>query len=114
MFQQMFNMFICKARLGLPFGRFMFANKWNFIGLFVGALFTMAIVYVPPLNSAFGTSHTLTPIVWLFPIAGGVLLLLYSTVRTIVIRSRNPIKYSQDIDGLQMHSTIWTDQHHNA
>ncbi|CAG8562922.1 31581_t:CDS:2, partial [Racocetra persica] len=51
--QQMFNLFACKSRYRLPFGKFMFSNPRNFIGLTLGFILTMLIVYVPPLNRAF-------------------------------------------------------------
>jgi len=105
MVQQCFNLFICKARLGLPIGSFMFANKFNFFGVFFGALFVMAIVYIPFLNVAFQTSANLSPLIWVAPFVSGIVMFVYAVIRTLIIRSRNPIKYSNGIDGLQMHPT---------
>ncbi|KAJ3283717.1 hypothetical protein HK104_010251 [Borealophlyctis nickersoniae] len=107
-FQQAFNLFVCKARLGYPFGRFMFANKWNFIGIFVGVCFVMAIVYIPPFNIAFMTDYHLSPLIWLIPIANGIVIYLYSIVRTYIKRRRSPVKYSRDVVGLQMYPTRWS------
>ncbi|TPX30672.1 hypothetical protein SmJEL517_g05824 [Synchytrium microbalum] len=108
MFQQAFNHFICKARLGLPWGSFMLANKYSFYGLAAGATFTLAIVYIPPFNIAFGTEYHLLPLFWLIPIGFGILLYVYAIVRTIIIRMRSPVRYNPDISGLQMYATRWS------
>jgi sodium/potassium-transporting ATPase subunit alpha len=106
--QQSFNLFICKARLGLPVGPFMFENKKMFLCVLVGAIVAMAVVYVPPFNIAFGTYYMLNPIVWLIPLGNGIILWVYAIVRTLVIRLRNPVKYSDDVYGLQMYPTRWS------
>ncbi|KAJ3053133.1 hypothetical protein HK097_004964 [Rhizophlyctis rosea] len=106
--QQCFNLFICKARLGYPFGRVMFANKWNFIGLFGGLAFCMCIVYIPPLNVVFQTNWRLDPKIWLISVAGGIVLFGYSLVRIGVRRLINPVKYTRDVVGLQMYPTRWS------
>ncbi|EGF82503.1 hypothetical protein BATDEDRAFT_86311 [Batrachochytrium dendrobatidis JAM81] len=108
MIQQSFNMFICKARFGIPFGWFMFSNIYNFTGLIGGVIFTMAMVYIPPFNVAFGTNWRFHPILWLIPMAFGIFLVFYAVVRILIQRARNPIKYSKDVDGLQMHPTRWS------
>jgi sodium/potassium-transporting ATPase subunit alpha len=105
MIQQAFNLFICKARLTLPFGRFMFENPKNFLGVLAGAMFSFAIVYIPPFNIPFGTNYILTPWVWLIAMGFGVVNFLYSIVRFLIQRARNPIKYSKDIQGLDLHPT---------
>ncbi|KAJ3192007.1 hypothetical protein HK101_007183 [Irineochytrium annulatum] len=105
MIQQCFNLFICKARLTLPFGRFMFANLYSFVGLFCGCAFTMAIVYIPPLNVAFQTQCHLTPLAWVVALGSGILLYVYSIIRGVVKRALSPIKYSDEIIGLQMFPT---------
>ena len=96
MVQQCFNLFICKARLGLPIGGFMFANKYNFIGVFFGALFVMAIVYIPFLNVAFQTSCNLSPLIWTAPILSGIVMFVYAVIRTIIIRARKLFFYNYD------------------
>ncbi|KAI9346041.1 HAD-like domain-containing protein [Zopfochytrium polystomum] len=105
MIQQCFNYFVCKVRLGYPIGRFMFSNKYAFLGVLFGAAFTMAIVYIPPFNVAFGTNYKLTPYSWLIGFGGGLVIYLYSFVRITVKRILSPIKYSQEIQGLQMYAT---------
>ncbi len=105
MIQQCFNLFICKARLTLPFGKFMFENPKNFIGLFGGAGFVFMVVYLPPLNIPFGTSLLTTPWVWLIAFGFGVLNFIYASVRFIIIRASNPIKYTDEVQGLDLHPT---------
>ncbi|KAI9345029.1 hypothetical protein BDR26DRAFT_818675 [Obelidium mucronatum] len=108
MFQQCFNHFICKARLSNPWGSFMFANKWSFVGILVGGIFSLLIVYIPPVNIAFLTSWHLTPYVWLIGLAWGILLYAYAIARIIIKRRFAPIKYTDDIPGLQMFPTRWS------
>ena len=87
--QQSFNLFICKARLGMAWGPFMFTNWRMFACLFGGALFSMIIVYGgEPFNIAFGTYYKLDPIVWLIPSGFGFILWVYSIIRTVIIRLR--------------------------
>lgn len=105
MLQQSFNLFICKARLSLPFGKFMFENIYNFYGVFGGAAFCFLVVYVPPFNIAFGTDFHLTPIVWVIAIGFGFINFAYSIVRFLILRARNPIKYIKDVQGLDLHPT---------
>ncbi|KAJ3202682.1 hypothetical protein HDU82_007181 [Entophlyctis luteolus] len=108
MFQQCFNHFICKARLSNPWGSFMFSNKKSFIGIFAGGVFSMLIVYVPPVNIAFLTAYHLTPYVWLVAILWGIVLYGYAILRVQVKRRFAPVKYMQDIPGLQMFPTRWS------
>lgn len=91
--------------MGYPIGYFMFKNVFTFVGLLFGAVLTMMVVYIQPVNVAFGTWSQLTPLVWLIAMAFGVLLLIYSMVRTAVARSMRPIKYSKPIDGLDLRPT---------
>ncbi|PVV01056.1 hypothetical protein BB560_004542, partial [Smittium megazygosporum] len=105
-FIQSFNLFVCKTRINLPFGRYMFKNKRTFLMLFLGAVVVMLISYVPPFNVVFVTSRYLKPIWWLVPLAFGVFLLAYCTVRILVLRRLKPIGMNPDITGLQMHPTI--------
>ncbi|KAJ3303844.1 hypothetical protein HDU76_005292 [Blyttiomyces sp. JEL0837] len=108
MFQQSFNLFICKARLAYPWGSFMFQNKMTFISLLLGAAFSMCIVYLPGVTIAFQTQRNLTPLVWLIGLGGGVVLFIYAAIRTAVKRALDPIVYSQEIVGLQMYPTRWS------
>jgi sodium/potassium-transporting ATPase subunit alpha len=47
---QMFNMFACKCRMKLPFGKHVLINRYTWVSVLVGALFVGFIVYTPPLN----------------------------------------------------------------
>ncbi|RIA83725.1 hypothetical protein C1645_833339 [Glomus cerebriforme] len=106
MIQQMFNLFACKARYRYPFGKFMFSNPRNFVGLFFGAALGMCIVYIPPFNIAFGTSYTLSPLYWLIPIGFGVLILVYTSVRIALLRRLRPVQRNPEILGLNMNPTV--------
>ncbi|KAJ3072252.1 hypothetical protein HDU98_003948 [Podochytrium sp. JEL0797] len=108
MFQQCFNHFICKARLSNPWGSFMFANKWSFVGILVGGTFSLLIVYIPGVNVAFLTTWRLSPVVWAIAMSFGLLLYGYAVARIIIKRRLSPIKYTDDIPGLQMFPTRWS------
>lgn len=103
--QQSFNLFCCKARLGLPIGNFMFANPKNFYGVLAGGIFSFALVYIPPLNIAFGTNWQTPPLVIIIAFGFGVLLYGYSFCRFLVRRLYNPIQFTKDIQGLDLHPT---------
>ncbi|KAJ3139730.1 hypothetical protein HK100_011284 [Physocladia obscura] len=67
MIQQCFNLFASKCKLGLPFGRYMFANKKTFFSVAAGALFGAFIVYTPGVQTVFLTAW-ISPIYWLIGI----------------------------------------------
>ncbi|CAG8703075.1 9822_t:CDS:1, partial [Funneliformis caledonium] len=106
MIQQMFNLFACKARFRFPFGKFIFSNPRNFLGLTFGVVLGMCVVYIPPFNVAFKTSYTLSPIFWLIPLGFGIVILIYATIKIILLRKLRPINLNPEIIGLQMHPTI--------
>ncbi|GBB88727.1 hypothetical protein RclHR1_01530015 [Rhizophagus clarus] len=108
MIQQMFNLFACKAQHRFPIGKFMFSNYRNFIGIVFGAAFAMCVVYIPAFNVAFGTSYTLDPIFWLIPIGSGILILVYTSLRIVISRKWNPVRFNPEILGLEMHPTVFT------
>ncbi|KIM49561.1 hypothetical protein M413DRAFT_59017 [Hebeloma cylindrosporum] len=99
---QCFNVFAVKARLTFPFGRRAVANKWNFAGILAGACLGMFIVYTPPLHVVFGGSHRLSPLYWLIPIAFGILLLAWASLRVILLRKSVEHLKVRDIKGLMM------------
>ncbi|KAJ3019746.1 UNVERIFIED_CONTAM: hypothetical protein HDU68_010526 [Siphonaria sp. JEL0065] len=105
MFQQCFNHFICKARLSHPYGNFMFKNKWSFIGVFGGGIFSLLIVYIPPINVAFLTNWKLSPYVWLMGVGWGLVLYLYAIIRSYLKLKYSPIKFANQVEGLQMFPT---------
>ncbi|KAG0245533.1 hypothetical protein B0O80DRAFT_503429 [Mortierella sp. GBAus27b] len=108
MIMQLFNLFACKTRLTLPFGAYMFSNVRSFIGAALGAALGFFIVYCPGLPVVFGTANN-TPFVYLLiPIAFGVLILFYATVRQLVLRKLKPTTFNAEIVGLNMVPTIKT------
>ena len=91
--------------MGLPLGRFLLANPYSFYGIIGGSFISMSIVYIPFLNGPFGTSSATTPYVWLLAIWFGVVLFVYSVMRALVLRARNPMRFAKSIDGLDLHAT---------
>ncbi|KAJ2187202.1 hypothetical protein GGF47_004703 [Coemansia sp. RSA 2524] len=105
---QVFNLFICKARFRLPFGKFMFRNVRTFYGFGAGLVLLLIVTYIPPLNTVFNSSYKSIPLYWLIAVGFGCLLLAYATGRMLVLRKSKPIQWNQTIDGLHMHPTIWS------
>jgi sodium/potassium-transporting ATPase subunit alpha len=108
MTMQMFNLFACKTRLTLPFGRYMFANRATFYCVFAGASLATFIIYTPGVEVVFGTTRSLSPLYWLVPLAFGCVLISYATVRMIVMRRARPVKWNPEVSGLQMFPTVRT------
>ncbi|KAF9921161.1 hypothetical protein FBU30_008863 [Linnemannia zychae] len=108
MVMQLFNLFACKTRYRLPFGKYMFSNVRTFIGIAFGCALGFFVVYCPGLPVVFGTSND-TPFVYLLiAFAFGVLIIFYATVRQLVLRKIRPTQYNQEIIGLNMVPTIKT------
>ncbi|OMJ08462.1 Sodium/potassium-transporting ATPase subunit alpha-2 [Smittium culicis] len=105
---QSFNLFACKAKYYLPFGKIAFKNKATFYSIFGGAVVCFIVAYTPPLNSIFNTSYTLSPIWWLPPFGFGIIVLIYASLRILVLRKYRPMKMNPEIAGLQMYPTIWS------
>jgi sodium/potassium-transporting ATPase subunit alpha len=105
---QMFNLFACKARFRQPFGRYMFQNSRTWGSIITGAGFAVIIVYAPPFNIAFQTSYHLSPLYWLIPIAFGVILIGYNSLRQLVKQFLQPVQWNPEIAGLQMYPTHWS------
>jgi len=103
---QMFNLFACKTRVTLPFGRYMFANKATFVCIAAGAALAALIIYSPGVEVVFGTSRSLSPLYWLVPMAFGCVLIAYATLRMVVMHRMRPIRWNPDISDLQMFPTI--------
>ncbi|KAI8587994.1 hypothetical protein BDZ88DRAFT_444619 [Geranomyces variabilis] len=82
---QIWNLFACKARLRLPFGKFMVQNPKTWYAILSGTVVGMFIVYLPFVNPVFLTSWNLDPIFLLIPMVFGGILLLYSIFRKLVI-----------------------------
>ncbi|KAJ9050048.1 hypothetical protein DSO57_1018193 [Entomophthora muscae] len=108
MIMQGFNLFAVKSNLTYPFGKHMFGNPRNFIGLFLGFSLGILVVYCPPLNIVFVSSYRLNPIYLLIPFVGGWGLILYASLRFFITSRSKPIFYNPTIQGLQMYPTVRT------
>ncbi|KAH0558645.1 hypothetical protein GP486_004705 [Trichoglossum hirsutum] len=108
MTMQMFNLFACKTRLTLPFGKYMFANHATFYCIVAGAALAAFIIYTPGVEVVFKTTRSLLPLYWLVPMAFGFVLIGYATLRMIIRRKTRPVKWNPEIQGLQMYPTIRT------
>jgi sodium/potassium-transporting ATPase subunit alpha len=105
---QMFNLFACKTRLTLPFGRYMFENPATFYSILGGASLAAFIIYTPGVEVVFKTTQSLSPLYWLVPMAFGFVLIGYATLRIIIRRKVKPVQWNPDIVGLQMFPTLRT------
>ena len=108
MTMQMFNLFACKTRLTLPFGKYMFANRATFYCILAGASLAAFVIYTPGVEVVFKTSRSLLPLYWLIPMAFGFVIIGYASLRLIVRRKTKPVQWNPDIHGLQMFPTIRT------
>ncbi|KAF9183625.1 hypothetical protein BGZ51_003892 [Haplosporangium sp. Z 767] len=108
MIMQLFNLFACKTRYRLPFGKYMFSNKRTFVGIAFGCILGFLIVYCPGLPVVFGTSNH-TPFVYLLiPMAFGVFIIFYATMRLLILRKLKPTTLNEEILGLNMIPTMKT------
>ncbi|KAI0648406.1 aminophospholipid-transporting P-type ATPase [Trametes meyenii] len=105
---QCFNVFAVKAKFRFPFGKSIVGNYYNFAGIIAGACLGMFIIYTPPLHVVFGGSFHLSPLYWLIPVAFGVLLLVWSSVRVLLMRKSIEQGRVKDIKGLMMFPTMRT------
>lgn len=105
---QCFNIFAVKARMTFPFGRQVVSNKWNFAGIASGAVLGIFIIYTPPLHVVFGGSYRLLPLYWLIPAAFGVILLIWASIRVLLLRKSLEQARVKDIKGLMMFPTMRT------
>jgi sodium/potassium-transporting ATPase subunit alpha len=108
MTMQMFNLFACKTRLTLPFGKYMFANRATFYCVVSGASLAAFIIYTPGVEVVFGTTRSLIPLYWLIPMGFGCVVIAYASLRMIIARKAKPIQWNPEIHGLQMFPTIRT------
>ncbi|KAJ7272951.1 aminophospholipid-transporting P-type ATPase [Mycena rebaudengoi] len=105
---QCFNVFAVKAKFTFPFGKHAIGNKLNFAGILAGGCLGMFIIYTPPLHVVFGGSVHLSPLYWLIPIAFGVLLLIWASIRVLILRKSMENARVKDIQGLMMFPTMRT------
>lgn len=105
---QCFNVFAVKAKFSFPFGWNIIGNYYNFAGIVAGACLGMFIVYTPPLHVVFGGTDKLSPLYWLIPVAFGVLLLAWASIRVLLLRKSIENSKVKDIKGLMMcTSCLW-------
>lgn len=88
--------------MSYPFGRRVIANKWNFVGIFAGACLSIFLIYTPPLRVVFGGSYRLSPLYWLVPLAFGAVLLVWASLRVVLLRRTVEDAKVKDIKGLMM------------
>ncbi|KAJ7491121.1 aminophospholipid-transporting P-type ATPase [Mycena latifolia] len=105
---QCFNVFAVKAKFTFPFGKHVVGNKLNFAGIVAGACLGMFIIYTPPLHVVFGGSFHLSPLYWLIPVGFGVLLLVWASIRVLLLRKSIENSRVKDIKGLMMFPTMRT------
>lgn len=108
MTMQMFNLFACKTRINLPFGKYMFANRATFYCIISGASLAAFIIYTPGVEVVFKTTRSLSPLYWLIPMAFGFVIIFYASARMLIRRRTKPIKWNPEIHGLQMYPTMRT------
>lgn len=107
MIQQCFNLFAVKARFRPPFGRHMFSNPYAFGGVGCAAILAVLIVYIPPFRVVFQASYKTLPLWWLIPLAFGIVILIYATIRLLVLRRVRGEKWAPEVPGnLLMYPTI--------
>lgn len=99
-------MFAVKARFTFPFGKQVLKNYWNFLGIFFGAILGMFIIYTPPLHVVFGGSYHLSPLYWLISFAFGILLLVWASIRVVLMRRSIQQGRVKDITGLMMCTSL--------
>ncbi|KAH9890537.1 aminophospholipid-transporting P-type ATPase [Cubamyces lactineus] len=105
---QCFNVFAVKAKFRFPFGKSIVGNYYNFAGILGGACLGIFIIYTPPLHVVFGGSFHLSPLYWLIPAAFGVLLLMWASIRVLLMRKSIEQSRVKDIKGLMMFPTMRT------
>jgi len=99
---QCFNVFAVKARFTFPFGKQIISNYYNFAGILAGGALGMFIIYTPPLHVVFGGTEKLSPLYWLIPFAFGVFLLVWVSIRVLLMRKGLEQAKVKDIKGLMM------------
>jgi sodium/potassium-transporting ATPase subunit alpha len=72
--------------LFITVGKAIVGNKYNFYGIIAGACLGMFIIYTPPLRVVFGGSWHLSPLYWLIAAGFGCLLLLWASIRVLLLR----------------------------
>jgi sodium/potassium-transporting ATPase subunit alpha len=103
---QMWNLIACKSLLVSPISKRVFENKQTWIAMFGGIFFALMIIYVPSIANAVGCSSNLDPRIPLaISISTGVLILVYGSLRFLVLNRMKPYVYVPEPSKMQMHPT---------
>ncbi|THH04981.1 hypothetical protein EW145_g5131 [Phellinidium pouzarii] len=102
------SVYAVKAKFKFPFGWQVVSNYYNFAGIVCGGCLGMFVIYTPPLHVVFGGTFHLSPLYWLIPAAFGVLLLVWSSIRVLLMRKGIEQARVKDIKGLMMFPTMRT------
>lgn len=84
-FAQMFNALASRSHLSSVFSG-LFSNKWLWGAIAVSVVLQLAVIYLPFLNTAFGTTP-LGPLAWLECIGLALFVLVASELRKVVLRA---------------------------
>jgi len=106
MINQVCNSFVTKARVRLPFGKFMWANPYAFVAVGAAVGFVFFIVYTPGIQDGLKVSPMVPFYVILVPLAFCVVQIIYVSLRVTILQMITPEKYNPDIEGLQMYPTV--------
>lgn len=85
-FAQLFNALASRSHLQSAF-RGLFSNKWLWGAIALSIVLQLLVIYVPWLNTAFGTTP-LPPMAWLECIGLAAIVLIASEIRKIFLRMR--------------------------
>lgn len=83
---QWFNLFVNKHRYSYPYGWDMVRNKWTFVGMAIGAIIAVLIIYVPGLDSVVFSAYPFPVVAFCAPIAMGIFLFAYEFARRYLRR----------------------------
>jgi magnesium-transporting ATPase (P-type) len=92
-FAQMFNALASRSHLQSVF-KGLFSNHWLWAAIGVSAALQLVVIYVPFLNTAFGTTP-LEPMAWLECIGLSLFVLIASELRKVVLRAMAKNKQPQ-------------------
>ncbi len=83
---QWFNLFVNKHRYSYPYGWDMLKNKWTWIGMLIGGVIAVMIIYIPGLDSFVFSIYPFPIIAILAPVAMGCFLFAYEFTRRFLCR----------------------------
>jgi len=89
-FCQLFNVFNARSEYTSAFSH-LFTNRWLWLAVLLATIFQVAVIYIPVLNTAFGTTPlSLTD--WGVALALGSVVLWAEELKKFVVRLINPAK----------------------